>query len=61
MLVQNGGLAFVAQQNSIPIKLSSAVILVFNGYDSCQGAEGLCYALNILITPTGTQNKICVS
>lgn len=41
MLLQNGGLAFVAQQNGRPIKLPWAVILVFNGYDSCQGAEGL--------------------
>lgn len=33
-------IAFVAKQNSLPIKLSLAVIVVFNSNDSCQGAQG---------------------
>lgn len=31
----------MAAQNSLPIKLSLAVIVVFNSNDSCQGARGL--------------------
>lgn len=33
-------IAFVAKQSSLPIKLSLAVIVVFNSNDSCQGAQG---------------------